>query len=181
MKFIYPILALIFIGGIALFFALRGSSLPTDSIENIITPIQNSEITETVPSTNVNSVDSITLSLRKQFGTDATLLFETQKGSVRMNNFYRDAEFILEDGHATIKRLDDYTLTYVAIKKSFQITITSPDILVTTTRAEKDLIATLGITPQELCKMNPVVFVDKGFDPRSEYTKEFPLSFCPSQ
>jgi hypothetical protein len=183
MKFIFPIFVLLLVLGAAIFLLMRDTPSPTLLPEEQPITSVNTSSSESTSSQSIGNttVDTTTLSLRTRFGGEKTLSFQTQKGEVRVNNFYREAEFILEDGHATIKRVDDYTLTYVALLKSFQITITAPDILDTKNRAEKDLLNILGVSPQDLCKMNPVVFVDKGFDPRSEYTRSFPLSFCPTQ
>lgn len=182
MKFIFPIIVLLLVLGAAVFLLTRDNASPTIPFEEeVINPIQTTPQGSTSSEPNISGVDQTTLLLRSRFGEEKTLSFQTSKGEVRMNNFYREAEFILEDGHATIKRTDDYALTYVALLKSFQITITAPDIASVKNIAEKDLLNILGITPQDLCKTNPVVFVDKGFDPRSEYTRSSPLSFCPSQ
>lgn len=124
-------------------------------------------------------VDSKTLALRKKFGEEPIISIKTDYGDVGVKNFYRDAEFILDDGHATIKRTEKYSLTYIAIKKSFQITVYDENIVETAKTGEAELLKILGIAPQALCKFDPVVFVDKGYDPKNEYVNSFPLSFCP--
>lgn len=126
-------------------------------------------------------IDSTTLSLRKEFGKTPTLSLPGDGGEIVIKNFYPESVFILEDGHATIVRADDYTITYVAIKKSFQITIKAENIMETASVAEKELLKILEIKPEELCRLHPVLFVDKGYDPKYEYASAFPLSFCPPQ
>jgi len=105
------------------------------------------------------------------------IVVNTNDGNVRIDNIYQKAEELLPDGDLTIKSTSDYSIDYYPKFSQFAISISNPDVETAKKQAEQDLIAVLGISEKDACKLNVDITVPYSVNP--QYAGNiYGLSFC---
>lgn len=175
-KIILLFVVILAIGGIAfLIFRNTNPQFPPEpsGIEEISTlPLPGGESAST--STRIRSTEE----LRREFGTEATLMFSSPKGSVRTDNFYRTASFITEAGDADIRTTDTYRIQYAGYNKTFYITLSGEDLQASVREAGEGFTAALAVSKTDACKLKIVIHI-----PPAERTGSgdpASLPYCPS-
>lgn len=102
----------------------------------------------------------------------------TSRGSVAMNNFYKNADYIAQDQQAVvIQQTATYALVYNVSDSSFALTVFSTPFEIVRQAAENAFLSTLNISEQDACKLS--VYEGVSGDMPDQYIgKTLPLSFC---
>jgi hypothetical protein len=97
---------------------------------------------------------------------------------VTMNNFYKTAAFVTQDGQTVaIQQTSTYSIAYNISDSSFVISILATPVDAARAAAETAFLSSLGISEQDACKLN--VYEGVPASVSDQYVgKVLPLSFC---
>ncbi|MDP1845648.1 MAG: hypothetical protein Q8L09_02760 [Candidatus Moranbacteria bacterium] len=110
---------------------------------------------------------------------DKKLLEETPSGRVKLNNFARNAE-IADNGIIYPIDKENYNIGYNSTSKEFIVTLlVASDIEKARADAENDLLAVLGISKEDACKINVYLYVSAALTEDKSLSQNHGLSFCP--
>ena len=162
------IIAITFIVGGMVYLSLRPkiSSAQTTGVDNPVEPS--------------SSLPDYASSASEWFGsipTGTTLNLGTRQGTVTVNNFYASDPPVDTDGYMIIKITENYYIDYDPINSNFWIGIIGMPFSAWQTIAEQDLLATLGVSQGDACKLT----VTEGviYNPSNPLDgQSVPLSFC---
>jgi len=104
---------------------------------------------------------------------------KTPEGNVQTENLYKNPAKRFSDDVLDVTDNEDYTMYFFPETQSIIISINNPEIQFARYKAEQELLARLGITKEEACKLN----VDLGvpFSVNAEASGvNYGLSFCPN-
>ena len=96
---------------------------------------------------------------------------------VEVNNFYREAIIIGNDGYALFEKTSKYKIAYIPVDKSFLISILDNPFEDVKKEAEKAFLQKLGITQEDACLLNVNIATNIRINP-SYAGKNYKLSFC---
>lgn len=101
-------------------------------------------------------------------------------GIIFVNDFFKNkGTVIYEEMGATLKVHPYYTLLYFSDNQSFLISLGGGDLHIVRFEAEKELLAILGITEDEVCQINVVLTVPSNVNKKAYDGGDYGLSFCP--
>lgn len=96
---------------------------------------------------------------------------------IAVNDFYKDAKRVLNNGDVLIRETEDYQIAYLKQYESFKITLLSPEFETARSKAEDAFIKALAIDEPNACRLtveiNTPEFVGGNYK-----GMVFPLSFC---
>jgi hypothetical protein len=102
----------------------------------------------------------------------------TNKGTVNINNVYKNPVEQLSQNGVSFTQNSDYYMSFYPKNNGFLITLLNPDLEKARSEAENDFINKLGITKDQACSLNVSITI-----PNSVSTKYsggiYNFSFCP--
>lgn len=104
---------------------------------------------------------------------------ETSKGTVTMNNLYKDPISHLSDNGVEFKENSYYYMAYYPQGNAFIIAMMNADIETARQMAEKDFLEILGISKDDACKLNVSLTVPMSVNAEAA-GGDYHLSFCPN-
>lgn len=111
--------------------------------------------------------------------TGNTITLGTSNGSVVVNNFYKTAAFITQDGQTVaIAQTSTYSIAYNVLYSSFVITILAPPLEANREAAEHVFLNALGISEQDACSLDIYEGVPASVSDQDS-GRPYALSFCP--
>jgi hypothetical protein len=111
--------------------------------------------------------------------TGNTITLGTSQGSVVVNNFYKTAAFITQDGQTVaIAQTSSYSIAYNVLYSSFVITVLAPPLEANREAAEAAFLSSLGISKQDACKLDIYEGVPASVSDQDS-GRPYVLSFCP--
>lgn len=107
-----------------------------------------------------------------------TLEIQTEKGTVPINNVYKDpVEKLSMNGVAFVNN-SDYYMAFYPQDNGFLISINSSDVVSAERKAEKSFLKQLGITEEQACELKVSITVP--YSVSEEYSGgNYTFSFCP--
>ena len=110
--------------------------------------------------------------------TGPTFSVRTNDGkTLEIRNFYMDAAEKMP-GYVVIKETPYYRLIFYEVDSSFLVSITNSNVPTARAVAELELPDILGITQQQICRLN--IYVGVSFQVSEKYGgKTYTLNFCP--
>lgn len=162
MKYIYLIIAIVIVVGVAAYFMfLKQKVAPLDTAGQ--QPAATEQALIPVSSSEVPAGDKIALG--------------TSDGIIYVNNFYKIARGY--SGEAlVIKSASQYLLLYDAAVSAFGIYIVAGPVQSYLNVAENDLIGILGVQQAQACLLDVSWSVSSAVD-KNLSGRNYPLSFCP--
>jgi len=147
--------------------SLIEEGVPVSLAEQLAAGLTNGTSTSPIPTSSLITSPS-----------GGTITIGTSKGSVTINNFYNTAAFISQDQQTVvIADTSNYVVTYNITGSDFGIILLSVPPGVAQQVAESGLLAALGISQQDACKLNVREWVSASVS--SQYAGQVsPLSFC---
>ena len=113
------------------------------------------------------------------FPTSTTITIGTSKGSVTVNNFYKNPALVTPDaGTVLIIATSSYNLAYNTGDSSFTIALLSEPLAAARAAAEAGLLQALGIGQADACRLTVSVYVPGSID-ANHAGINLGLSFCP--
>lgn len=131
------------------------------------------------PSSTISSTTISSTSVSENIPTGDTMVIGTLKGSVTMNNFYKNAAIVSPGEGALVTENPDYDIVYSSYDSSFSISLLKTPIDTTRLEAENALLKSLGIKKEDACKLKVMVSVPISVDPQYAGVN-LGLSFCSS-
>lgn len=111
------------------------------------------------------------------FPQEEYVVIGTSSGVVRVKNFYKAAEKVIEQTEIVIKETPEYLFLYHAASGDFELRVLGKSPRSSRARAEEELLRLLGLSQEEACKLQVSVSVPYGADPLLK-GGIYPLSFC---
>ncbi|BCX14440.1 MAG: hypothetical protein KatS3mg088_123 [Patescibacteria group bacterium] len=96
---------------------------------------------------------------------------------IEVNNFYKKADIIKDDGYARFVKEKNYEIMYIPVDNSFLISITGSPFEEIRTNAEEDLLKKLGVDKTTACNLNVNITTPGHINPDFA-GKVYKLSFC---
>lgn len=146
--------------------SLMQEGVPLATAKQLIAGLTNSTPSSIISPTNVPAGSTVTIG--------------TSQGSVMVNNFYKNADYIAQDQNAVvIQQTVNYGIFYNILNSGFTITIFSAPFDAVRQTAEVAFLSSLNISQQDACKLS--VYENASGNIANEYAgQSFPLSFCAS-
>lgn len=98
-------------------------------------------------------------------------------GDVEVNNFYKSAQLVNDNGDAMISRSDEFEILYMPTGAQFLISIIGSPFEESKRLAETSFLQSLGISQNQACQLNVIVTTPRFANP-DQAGQEYKLSFC---
>lgn len=110
-----------------------------------------------------------------------SMIINTSQGDIKTNNLYKDSSKIIPGtGNAVLfSKNDSYHMSFYPQNQGILITIIDPAIQAARDKAESELLADLGITKDQACKLTVDLGVPEWVNSQASGTN-YGLSFCPN-
>jgi hypothetical protein len=151
-------------GGEWTVFSLMQEGVPLSIAEQLVSGVTNSAPSSIAPPVNIPIGNTVTIG--------------TSQGSVIVNNFYKNADYIAQGQNAVaIKQTADYGIFYNILDSGFTITIFSAPFDTVRQTAEAAFLDSLNISQQDACKLS--VYENASGNIANQHVgQSFLLSFC---
>ncbi len=181
-KTILIVILILIIAGVAaaLFYLNRGAGMPSGTGTGTESTSSTGGLPGTTGGTGTAPLVPPTGNFSSStFPTSTTITIGTSKGSVTVNNFYRNPSLVTPDAETVlIIATNSYNLAYNTTDSSFTIGLLSEPLAAARTAAEAGLLQTLGISQADACRLNVAVYVPGSID-GDHAGINLGLSFCP--
>ncbi|MDP3948666.1 MAG: hypothetical protein Q8Q17_01815 [bacterium] len=148
MKIAFYILLIVAViaGGIYAWFYFSDSNVKSNNVNS--SPATSTE-------TNPISQMPVNYSIADTFPKTETISIGTGNGAVEVKNFYKKI-VDTEEGFVIMADNENYQISYERSTSVFYIDLRTETVL--QTKAESDFLSVLGISQQDACKLNVLVF-----------------------
>ncbi len=107
------------------------------------------------------------------------LQIDTNKGSVAIDNVYKNPVEKLSRNGVEFKESEKYNMSFYPQNNGFLIVITDPNVVASEKEAENDFLSQLEISKDDACKLEISITVPFGVS--EKYSgKVYGFSFCPN-
>jgi len=99
------------------------------------------------------------------------------EGDIEIDNFYKSAQVINENGDAVVNKSEDHETIYFPTGSQFLISIIGSPFDEAKLKAEVSFLQSLGISQDEACRLNVIITTPRFANPE-QAGQEYKLSFC---
>lgn len=141
---------------------------------------KNDGIVDPKPGININQTPKIIAGDNQPWPEDQKMRLQTQKGYVTVNNFYKTAKYIINDG-VTLYEKDDLFIGFDRKSGKFTASVSKlsvEDFNIARNEVESIFLDMLGISKDDACKLDVEVVHSQLYSGYELIEKSYPLSFC---